>query len=213
MTQETLLQIHGRVAFLSALCGFGLFMVLHLLKRELDPSWHMVSEYALGRHGWAMTLCFFLLALGCVTSVFAIWPFTQTAPGRIGLVLLCCAAAGLALASAFPTDPIAVNPATASREARLHGLAVMVGVPTLTMASLLISFTVARQPMWAGARLPLLGFAHLTWISLILTVAVVAIWMPRHGGFGPRVPVGWPNRLMFVAYFGWLGSLSWPFVR
>jgi acyl-CoA synthetase (AMP-forming)/AMP-acid ligase II len=206
-------QIYGRIAFLSAISGFILFTALHFLKRDLDPAWHMVSEYALGRHGWAMTLCFFFLSLSCVTSVFAILPFIHSTGGRMGLVLLICAAAGLALASAFPTDPITVRPSEASRAASLHALSVMVGVPTLTIAALLISYSVVQEPIWKDARLPLLGFAHLTWISLALTVAVVAIWMPRNGGFGPAVLVGWPNRLMFIAYFGWLGSLSWPLIR
>jgi hypothetical protein len=211
--QEALFHLYGRIAFLSAMSAFVLFVALHFLKRELDPSWHMVSEYALGRHGWAMVLCFFLMALSCVLSVLATYPFIHTTGGKAGMFLLVCAAAGLALASVFPTDPITVSPSEASRAARLHGFSVMVGVPTLTVAALLTSFAVVREPLWTHARLPLLGFAHLTWISLVLTIAVVAIWMPRNGGFGPSVPVGWPNRLMFIAYFGWLGSLSWPFVR
>ena len=212
MTRMTT-QVYGRIAFLSAISGFVLFIALHFLKRELDPAWHMVSEYALGRHGWAMTLCFFLLSLSCVTLVFSILPFVQTTSGKIGLFLLFCAAAGLALASVFPTDPIAVRPIEASRSAVIHALSVTVGVPALTSAALLISFAVVQRPMWSNNKLLLLGFAHLIWISLAFTVAVVAIWMPANGGFGPAVPVGWPNRMMFIAYFGWLGSLSWPLIR
>lgn len=212
MTRMTT-QVYGRIAFLSAMSGFVLFIALHFLKRELDPAWHMVSEYALGRHGWVMTLCFFLLSLSCVTLVFSILPFVQTTRGKIGLFLLSCAAAGLALASVFPTDPIAVRPSEASRSAVIHALSVMVGVPALTSAALLISFAVVQRPMWSKSKLLLLGFAHLIWISLAFTVAVVAIWMPANGGFGPVVPVGWPNRMMFIAYFGWLGSLSWPLIR
>ena len=206
-------QVYARIAFLSALSGFLLFVALHVLKRDLDPAWHMVSEYAVGRHGWAMTLCFFALALGCVTSLLAIVPFIHTMAGKIGLASLFFAAVGLALASIFPTDPITVSPGDASPAARLHGLSVMIGVPTVTVAALLVSHSLAQNPIWTAVRLPLLGFAHLTWLSLALTIAVVAIWMPRHGGFGPAVLVGWPNRLMFIAYFGWLGSLSWPLTR
>lgn len=207
------ISLYARIAFASALAGFILFVALHVLKRELDPAWHMVSEYAVGRHGWMMTLCFFCLSLSCITSVFAILPLVDTIGGKIGLVLLFCASAGLAMASIFPTDPITVSPSEASRAAQLHGLSVMIGVPALTAAALLLSHVLVRQPIWADARVPLIAFAHLTWISFALTIAVVAIWMPRNGGFGPAVLVGWPNRLMFVAYFGWLGSLSWPLAR
>lgn len=29
---------------------------LHVLSPEFDPSWRVVSEYALGRHGWVLSL-------------------------------------------------------------------------------------------------------------------------------------------------------------
>ena len=206
-------RMYGRVAFLSAISGFTLFIALHFLERDLDPAWHMVSEYALGRHGWAMTSTFLLLSLSCVALAYSILPFVKARRGKIGLALLVCAAAGLALASMFSTDPISVAPSEASRSAGIHALSVMIGVPSLTTAALLISSSVAEQPIWSAKTLPVLGFAHLIWISLALTVTVVAIRMPDNGGFGPEVPVGWPNRLMFIAYFGWLGSISWPLVR
>jgi Protein of unknown function (DUF998) len=43
---------------------------LHVLKPEMDPSWHMISEYALGRHGWIMRLAFISLAISCVALFF-----------------------------------------------------------------------------------------------------------------------------------------------
>jgi hypothetical protein len=204
--------VFGRIALLSTLGGFAMFAALHILKPELDPAWHMVSEYALGKHGWAMTLCFLLLALSCLTLVFSLFPLLHTTGGRIGLLLLLCAAAGLALASVFPTDPILVKPGDASRSAGIHALSVMVGVPSLTVAALLVGYAGARKPLWSGNKL-LPAFAHLPWISLAVTLAVVAIYLPKNGGFGPTVPVGWPNRFMFLSYFGWLGCLSWPFFR
>lgn len=205
--------IFARLAFLSTLTGLVLFIALHVLKRELDPAWRMVSEYAVGRHGWAMTLCFLALSLSCVCSLLAIFPFVHTIGGKIGLVLLFCAAVGLAAAATFPTDPITVGPGDASPAARLHGLSVIIGVPTLTIAALLLSDALARTQSWTPVRLPLLGFAYLIWIGLALTIAVVAIGLPKNGGFGPAVQVGWPNRLTFIAYFGWLGSLSWPLMN
>jgi hypothetical protein len=35
-------------------------------------------------------------------------------------------------------------------------------------------------------------------------VAVIAITLPGSGGFAPDVPVGWPNRLVMLAYSFWL---------
>ena len=206
-------QLSGRITFLSASVGLILFIALHFLKPELDPDWHMVSEYASGRHGWMMTLCFSCLSLACLALAFALSSLLRTTGGRLGLVLLTCAAAGLAVAAAFPTDPISVGPGDASRSAHIHGLSVMVGVPALTLAALLISLPVVRMRRWSKGRTLILCFAHLVWISFALTAGVVAVSLPGSGGFGPEVPVGWPNRFMFIAYFGWLGTLSWPLLR
>ena len=35
-------------------------------------------------------------------------------------------------------------------------------------------------------------------------LVVLAVTLPASGGFGPNVPVGWPNRLMILAYCAWL---------
>lgn len=43
---------------------------LHLLQPEMDPTWRLISEYALGRFGWLMTLAFLALAV-CLASAGA----------------------------------------------------------------------------------------------------------------------------------------------
>ena len=53
---------------LVAVGAFSLLLVLlHVLKPEIDPSWRMISEYEIGRYGWAMRLAF-------VCWVQASWP-------------------------------------------------------------------------------------------------------------------------------------------
>ena len=39
------LTIAGTVTFLA------LYIVLHIIKPEVDPTWNTTSEYAIGRHG------------------------------------------------------------------------------------------------------------------------------------------------------------------
>ena len=65
--------------------ALALFAALHLLKPELDPSWRLASEYAIGRHRWIMALTFLALAISCASLVVAIHPQVQTVGGRIGL--------------------------------------------------------------------------------------------------------------------------------
>ena len=60
----------SRSAALLALAGAATFAVLlaalHFLKPGLDPSWHFISEYAIGEYGWIMALAFLSLAPGYV---------------------------------------------------------------------------------------------------------------------------------------------------
>lgn len=44
----------------------------------------------------------------------------------------------------------------------------------------------------------------LIWISLLVMAGVIAATLTGAGGFGPDVPVGWPNRLVMLAYCVWL---------
>jgi hypothetical protein len=40
-----------------------LLAALHVLSPEFDPSWRMVSEYALGHYGWVLSLMFLSWAI------------------------------------------------------------------------------------------------------------------------------------------------------
>jgi hypothetical protein len=83
----------------SALALFAL-AALHILKPEIHPSRNMISQYALGRHGWVMALCFtaFGAASACLFAVLAAQ--VPSLLGQIGLALLLTAAIGLAMAAA-----------------------------------------------------------------------------------------------------------------
>ncbi len=86
-----------------------LLAALHVIKPELDPSWHFISEYAIGDYGWVMVLVFLSLALSYVTLFVAIRSQTQTIVGKIGLALLLVSALGLTIAAVFTTDPITTS--------------------------------------------------------------------------------------------------------
>ena len=206
-------QLFGRIAFGAGAAGLLLLVSLHFAKPDLAPSWHMVSEYAIGPHGWLMTACFAMLALSCLSLLIALVPLTTSLLGWFGLAFLLLTACAYGLAAIFPTDPITVGPDQASAAARLHALAFAIGVPGFILASQLISFALLGNPLWDPVRFAAFAFAHLNWIGLGLMVAIIAIMLPKTGGFGPEVLIGWPNRLMFATYFGWLVTSAWPLVR
>ena len=103
---------------------------LHVLSPEFDPSWRVVSEYALGRHGWVLSLMFLAWAISSWCLAFAIRSQVRTIGGQIGLVFL-VAAGGEAMASVFDL-----------RQPAPHNLAAAVGIPSLPIAAMLISVNV-----------------------------------------------------------------------
>jgi hypothetical membrane protein len=96
-------------AFRVVLAAGTLFLVLLatllVLKPEIDPAWRFISEYAIGRHGWLMSIAFLSLAACCVATVIALWSQLRVG-GRIGAGFLLIGALGLTLAGIFTTDPI-----------------------------------------------------------------------------------------------------------
>jgi hypothetical protein len=182
----------ARLSFASSAATLVLLAALHFLSPEFDPSRRMVSEYAVGDYRWALSLMFLTWALSCVSLFFAIWSQIHTLGGKIGLVLLLVSAAGTGMAAFFHISH------------RLHGLAFMIGIPSLPVAALLISRSLLRK--LAGiTRRSLLWTANLPWMSMILMVAVMFIGLSQSGGeFGSNVLIGWPNRLVVLAYCGWL---------
>ena len=166
---------------------------LHILSPEFDPSWRMVSEYALGNYGVVLALMFLAQALGSVALFFAISSQVRTFGGKIGLFFLLAAGLGLILAALFDwTSP-------------LHGLAALIGIPSQTVASIVLSVSLSRRNPQVFSRIPLLLTSNLVWISLVVMQVLLFTGLARTGGkFGPEVLVGWPNRILIVAYCAWL---------
>src|SRR5689334_10835835 len=79
---------------------------LHILKPDVHPSRNMISLYALGRHGWVMTLCFASFAAATACLFAALVAPVSSLVGRIGLAFLLLAAVGLGMAARFPMDSV-----------------------------------------------------------------------------------------------------------
>jgi hypothetical protein len=188
----------ARLSVASAAATLVLLAALHLLSPEFDPSRRMVSEYALGNYSWVLGLMFLTWALSCASLFFAIKPYIQTVAGKIGLGFLIAAAVGMSMAAIFDVSH------------SLHGLAAMIGMPSLPIAAVLTSLSLVHHPAWSPARRSLLLTANLTWISLVLMFAMVFIGLSQSGGeFGPHILAGWPNRFLIVAYCAWLITAAW----
>ena len=194
----------------AALLALGALAALHILRPDIPPSRTMISQYALGRYGWVMAVCFgaFGAASACVFA--ALVADVPTLLGRIGLALLLIAAIGLAMASRFPMDAVSTPRERMSFSGRMHGVSFLVGVPAQILAVLLLSLALGSS----RARLPLLGLAATVWLSLAAMITIMVMVGPgkQPDPSGPERFLGLPNRLFMVAYGAWLIVAAWPMV-
>jgi Protein of unknown function (DUF998) len=190
-----------------------LLAALHFIKPELDPSWHFISEYAIGEYGWIMVLAFLSLALAYASLLVAIRSQLRTIAGRIGLALLLLSALGLTIAAIFTTDPITVSENAVTTEGTLHNLGGTLGI-AMPFAAVLIGWRLARNPAWSSARRPLLWATGLALVAFLVSFVSLSVMVSRSGGeFGPDVLVGWPNRIEIVAYSVWLMVVARQAIR
>jgi hypothetical protein len=153
-----------------------LLAALHALSPEFNPSWRVVSEYANGRYGWVLSLMFACWAASSWTLAFAVRPLLSTRAGRVGVCILVVAGMGEALACAFDVNQ------------PLHGLADILGAGGLTLAAMLVSFSLVRSRPSMRGRGPLLWLANLTWISTVATIASVVVLFVTFTHAGGHVP-------------------------
>jgi Protein of unknown function (DUF998) len=198
----------ARVAMAAAGATLLLLAGLHGLSPELDPSWRVVSEYANGRHGWVLSLMFACWALSSWALAVTVWSPANTLGARLGCYLLITSGLGEAMAALFDIN----HP--------LHGLAGLLGVPTLPIAAMLISVRLARTAGWSPAGRVLLASANLTWVSVALLVAALIAMSRGHSLVaGPQaapawfVSVGWANRFLVAIYCAWVMTVAGQALR
>ena len=183
---------------------------LHILEPEVHPSRSMISQYALGRHGWVMALAFGAFGAASASLFAALVAQVPSLLGGIGAGFLLAAAAGLALAARFPMDPVSTPSAQMSFSGKMHGVAFTIGVPCQILAVLLLSLALGSQT--AYEPLPLLVLTSVIWLSLLTMIAIMLMVGPGKAPNpnGPERFLGFPNRLFMVAYGLWLIVVAWP---
>lgn len=186
---------------------------LHVLSPEFAPSWRVISEYALGRHGWVLSVMFLSWAVATWALSVSLWSQVTTRAGRIGVILLSVSGAGAALASVFEIP----HP--------LHNVAGTIGLLG-PIAVVIVSVSLSRTPAWLPMRKPLLWLANINWIAVVLlfaSLAVLAITYKRAGGDMASPPkelppgaigvIGYANRLSVLANFVWISTVAWYAAR
>lgn len=190
---------------------------LHVLSPEFDPSWRMVSEYALGHYGWVLSLMFLAWGISSWALAVAIWSQVKTKAGKVGLWFLVIAGIGEAMASVFD-----ITHDTG------HSIAGVLGIGGFPIAALLLSVSLGRIQAWRSVKKPLLWIANLNWISVVLLGATLALmtvqFLQVNGGQLPQhapavLPAGvlgldgWADRLIVISNCLWLFVAAWQAMK
>ena len=190
--------------------AFGVMLALaalHVVSPEFDPSWRVVSEYALGVHGWLLSTMFLCWAIASWVLAAALWPLARTRAATTGIVLLIISGIGEALAAWFDV-----------RSPAMHGVSALIGIPAVPIAALLITYSINRTPGITPTGTAMRITAHLSWISLVLMAVAMFVLMAtfpadgvdRNGGPPAVLPDGviafngWANRLLVLVDALWL---------
>ncbi|WP_152512261.1 MULTISPECIES: DUF998 domain-containing protein [unclassified Labrenzia] len=201
--------IGGKSAVLAASTGaaFLLLTALHLLRREVDPTWVFLSDYMLGNWGWLMRFTFAAMALALGSSAVILAVLLHGWVRWIVSGLLGLAAFGMVIGGVFPPDPTGTPIEALTGTGTLHVIGASLDFTPI--AVLIGSIALARQSGWRGFALWLVA------ISLFAVVVMVAfiMSMPPDHVFGPETHSALIGRLQWLSYFAWFVALAFAAYR
>ncbi len=182
---------------------------LHFLEPEFDPKWRMISEYEIGKYGYLMQGAFFSWAASVLFILIVTWRFVGSAGGIIGWAWFLIIMLALVGAGIFKTNAITDN--STSRDNTLHTLCGSIVIMTFPLAASLVAGGLLQSPFWAPYKVVVILFTALNWFGMIGFFGSI-LWSrktdPSAGRVGPKVLLGWPNRIMVLLYNAWVIMLA-----
>lgn len=205
----------ARLAMAAIITYQVVLIALIFLRPDLAPSWHTISEWAIGPYGWVMSGAFLISALSYAALFAMLKSQVHGIMGRLGLGILLICVIGATGVGIFTTDPMPMH-FPLSTQGTLHVIFGTSQLVLLPFAALLINLSLARKSQrWARARRVLLWTAGLPLFGFGAFVLYSAIFVFPLGtqAYGPGVNIGWPPRFAFFTYMLWLVTLAWQAIR
>lgn len=184
--------------------------LLHFLSADIDPTWHMVSEYAYGQYEWVLTIFFFSWAVSYWFTLLALFPLSNKWIYKLGVILIFISGIGALMGGLFDVRH------------SLHGLAFAIGIPFIPVVAPLMTRYLQKKANSIDAYSTYLS--HATWISFILMAVAMINFisqMQSVGALNMETPqylaslpegvnsvIGIPNRLLVLTYIGWLIAIN-----
>jgi hypothetical protein len=175
-----------------SLVGVGAFMagvmVLHLLKRDLNPTQHFISEYALGDFGWIQRIDFLAVGVGTIALALTLGRVVKN-PGRIAPIFI-----GLFGVSALLVAFVRIDgPQPITTEGQAHEMISAIGFVLLISGMFVIARKFRSDAAWSALRRPTIAWAA--------TASATFIFMVVLGGIGQRI--------FIAACFSWMLAMAY----
>jgi len=201
--------VAARLAIAAVIAYQTILLLLIFIRPDLDPSWHTISEWAIGPHGWIMTMAFFISACSYASLFVMLKSQLHGLMGRIGQSILLICVAGTFGVGAFTTDPLTTT--ELSTTGILHMITGASALMLFPFAALLINLSLAlKNEGWISAKRVLLWTSCLPLFGFLAFVVYHAIYVAPFGpyAYGPGVNIGWPPRFALFTYMLWLITLA-----
>jgi len=205
----------ARLAVVAIVSYQILLIALIFLRPDLAPSWHTISEWAIGPYGWIMSGGFLISALSYAALFVMLKSQLYGGLGHVGLGILLICVIGATGVGIFTTDPMPLHFPLSTR-GTLHVIFGTSQLVLLPFAALLINLSLARNnEAWGSARRVLLWTAGLPLFGFLSFAVYSAtfVFPLGPGAYGPGVNIGWPPRFAFLTYMLWVVILGWQATR
>ena len=175
------------VTIISVLSSFAFVAALHVVRTDLTPASHRLSEYATGPYGWMMTSAFIALSCGLVAFGSDLWIRLR----RNAIDWLCISAVAVATAGTMLSGVFETGGSDLSET--MHSRASAIAVIALVTVALVYSIARRNRPNETdrvGATLAVVAAA----LTLLSPVFHHTRW------------TGLSQRLLWVVLLAWLLS-------
>lgn len=203
------------LSILSGIIALVCLIALHFTSPEYQPSWRMISEYAMGKYKWLITLFFYLWGISSIVLALGLSTIVSGFGAYLGIGLLIISGIGAICGGVFDVNH------------KNHGLAFALGVPTLPIAAVLLTYHLINSNSISQKNA--LVAAHATWISVIIMAISM---MHMFSGFkkagitwdkdapppaeipkGVIALGGYANRLLVFCYLFWSMYIGYLLIK
>lgn len=164
--RSALVQRLALASFVCILIFTALVIALHVLRPQLNPLSHTISEYAIGPFGFLMTLAFIMRGLGGLFLVAGLaFGAMRGSRSSTGLALLALATVCSFLVAIFPAD------LHNTKVLLIHSFSALLGFCSLAIAALVWSQRFRKDLRWRSSALTSLMLGLFMLLSLVSSLA------------------------------------------